>query len=70
MFQEYPKALYRAGELRTVADADDEAQARGEGFDGWHADQVRASGAPALAVEKEEVPVEVPVKRKTTKKAA
>lgn len=69
MYHEYPKALYQAGELRTVADADDEAQARRDGFNDWHADQA-ADEVPVLAAEKAEVPAEVPAKRKTTKKAA
>jgi hypothetical protein len=42
MFQEYPKALYKGDSYRAVEDADQEAEARAQG---WH-DFGKASEAP------------------------
>lgn len=42
---EFPKALYKAGELLVVDDEAGEAQARKDGYDGWMADHERHAGA-------------------------
>jgi hypothetical protein len=46
---EYPKALYLNGACLNVEDADNEASARADGYDDWHADHERAA-APAEAI--------------------
>lgn len=47
--QEFPKALYLHGELRTVADKADEAAARKEGYDDWQDDHDRQNKPKAKA---------------------
>lgn len=47
MFQEYPKALYLAGQQLVVDDKAQEAAARADGYDDWHADHARTEGADA-----------------------
>lgn len=49
-FQEYPKALYLAGQMLLVDDEVQEGAARADGYDDWHADHERTN-APAEAVE-------------------
>lgn len=44
-FIEYPKALYMAGQQMLVDDAEQEAAARADGYDDWHADHDRTTGA-------------------------
>lgn len=44
-FQEYPKALYLAGQQIVVDDAEQEEAARADGYDDWHADHARTTGA-------------------------
>lgn len=39
--QEYPKALYLAGQQLLVDDASQEATARADGYDDWQADHAR-----------------------------
>lgn len=72
-FEEYPKALYRAGQMLAVSDAIGEAQARRDGYDDWADDHARANGEPAQAAEKADdvAPAPepaVPAKRKYTRK--
>ena len=43
-FQEYPKALYLAGQQMLVDDAEQEEAARADGYDDWHADHARMTG--------------------------
>ncbi len=43
-FQEYPKALYLAGQQMLVDDAEQEEAARADGYDDWHADHARTTG--------------------------
>jgi hypothetical protein len=40
-YQEYPKALYLAGQMLLVGDAEQEDAARADGYDDWHADSAR-----------------------------
>ena len=47
MFQEYPKALYLAGQQLVADDKAQEAAARADGYDDWHADHARTEGADA-----------------------
>lgn len=51
-YHEFPKALYKHGEYMAVSDAEQEAQARVDGWDDWASDHARSSS--------EEVPEEVP----------
>ena len=44
-FLEYPKALYLAGQQIVVDDAEQEQAARAGGYDDWHADHARTTGA-------------------------
>ena len=44
-FQEYPKALYLAGQQLVVEDSEQEEAARADGYDDWHADHARTEGA-------------------------
>lgn len=41
MFQEYPKALYKAGDVLLVDDEHQEADMRESGYLDWHDDQAR-----------------------------
>jgi hypothetical protein len=43
-FQEYPKALYLAGQALIVEDAGQEDAARADGYDDWHTDHARMNG--------------------------
>lgn len=43
MFQEYPKALYLAGQQLVTDDKAQEAAARANGYDDWHADHARTN---------------------------
>lgn len=43
MFQEYPKALYLAGQQLVADDKAQEAAARADGYDDWHADHARTN---------------------------
>lgn len=43
MFQEYPKALYLAGQQLVADDKEQEAAARADGYDDWHADHARTN---------------------------
>lgn len=43
-FQEYPKALYLAGQQLVVEDSEQEDAARADGYDDWHADHARTEG--------------------------
>jgi hypothetical protein len=45
MFQEYPKALYLAGQQLVADDKAQEAAARADGYDDWHADHARTNDA-------------------------
>jgi hypothetical protein len=45
-FQEYPKALYLAGQQLVVEDSEQEEAARADGYDDWHADHARITGEP------------------------
>lgn len=58
-FQEYPKALYRQGQIKTVHDERDEHAARADGFDDWAADNdaclVAAAEAATPAPTEEEL---------------
>ena len=45
MFQEYPKALYLAGQPLVADDKAQEAAARADGYDDWHADHARTNDA-------------------------
>jgi len=54
--EEYPKALYRGGEVRQVADVDQELGARDEGFKDWADDQAGANQADTVHDAYEEVP--------------
>jgi hypothetical protein len=40
-FQEYPKALYLAGQALIVDNPEQEDTARADGYDDWHADHAR-----------------------------
>ncbi len=44
-FQEYPKALYLAGQQLVVDDSEQEEAARADGYEDWHADHARTTGA-------------------------
>jgi len=44
-FQEFPKALYLAGQQLVVEDSEQEEAARADGYDDWHADHARSEGA-------------------------
>lgn len=44
-YQEYPKALYLAGQQLVVDDSEQEEAARADGYDDWHADHARTNGA-------------------------
>ena len=46
--QEYPKALYLAGQQLVVENEHQEETARADGYDDWHADHDRTTGAPEL----------------------
>lgn len=46
-FQEYPKALYLAGQQLVVESAEQEDAARADGYDDWHADHARTEGGDA-----------------------
>ena len=48
MFQEYPKCLYLAGQMLLADDKAQEAAARADGYDDWHADHARTEGADDL----------------------
>lgn len=43
--QQYPKALYLAGQMLIVDDEEQEAAARADGYDDWHDDHKRTTGA-------------------------
>ena len=43
-FQEFPKALYLAGQQLVVEDSEQEDAARADGYDDWHADHARTEG--------------------------
>ncbi len=45
MFHEYPKALYLAGQQLVAEDSEQEEAARADGYDDWHADHARTTGA-------------------------
>lgn len=44
-FQEFPKALYLAGQQLVVEDSEQEEAARADGYDDWHADHARTTAA-------------------------
>lgn len=46
MFQEFPKALYLAGQQLVVDDEHQEVMARESGYDDWQADHKRTTGEP------------------------
>lgn len=56
--QEYPKALYLAGQQLVVEDAEQEEAARADGYDDWHADHARTTGE-AEAKNDDEQPAEL-----------
>lgn len=80
--QEYPKALYLSGQALIVDDADQEAAARGDGYDDWHADHARTEGGDsdadaeqpldrdALKAKAAELGIDHPANIKTDKLAA
>jgi len=43
-YQEYPKALYLAGQQLVVEDSEQEEAARADGYTDWHADHARTTG--------------------------
>lgn len=47
-FQEFPKALYLTGQQLVVENSEQEEAARDDGYDDWHADHERTTGADAL----------------------
>lgn len=54
--QEYPKALYLAGQQLVVDNAEQEGAARAEGYDDWHADHARTNDTGAEAETEDEQP--------------
>jgi len=60
-FQEYPKALYNAGQQLVVDNAQQEATAREDGYDDWHADAARgeAVAAPEATTQAHQADVDV-----------
>lgn len=69
-FLEYPKALYSGDVMRVVADADEEAQAREDGFAEWRPADAESSADALPADDDDHEPAQdsAPAKRKYTRK--
>ncbi len=70
-FQEYPKALYKAGAQHIVEDDEQEDAARDDGWLDWHDDHARLNEPDTAQTEAETPPVdEQPLDREALKARA
>lgn len=63
--QEYPKALYLAGQHLVVENGTQEAAARTDGYDDWHADAARGESLEATEASTQAHQVDIDVLRET-----